>query len=61
MTPKFKCHYCEEHEYDIIQKEGKNHVWESHSYKIVKSKCCGKEYSIDYLYLHEGKTVLHSR
>jgi len=50
-TPKFKCHYCDKTEY--VHSENNN--------KIIIAECCWREYSVDYLYLHEGKTLLHTR
>ncbi len=47
-TPKFKCEYCNKTEYTIKD-------------NIVIANCCKREFSIDYLYLHIGKTLLHSR
>lgn len=45
---KFKCEYCNKTEYKIEN-------------NIVISKCCNRKYSIDYLYLHIWKTLLHTR
>jgi len=61
--PKFKCHYCNCNEYDIVEKEYTNHVWEKYKQNIVVSKCCWDEFSIDYLYLHCDKhsETLYSR
>ena len=47
-TPQFKCEYCNKKEYTLKD-------------NIVTSKCCNRKYSVDYLYLHEGKTLLYSR
>ena len=49
--PKFKCEYCNKTEY--THSENNNN--------IIIADCCSREFSIDYLYLHIGKTLLHSR
>jgi len=60
-TPKFKCHQCNKTDYTIKDWIKTNFVWEEFKYKYVEATCCKKQFSIDYLYLHEWKTLLHSR
>lgn len=46
--PKFKCESCNKKEYTLES-------------NIVTAKCCWKEFSIDYLYLHEWRDLKHTR
>ena len=58
---KFTCHQHNKNWWIVQQWIKENRVWEKFNYEYIISKCCKKEYSIDYLFTHQWKTLLHSR
>lgn len=69
MKYKFRCEQCYWSENDYKNSESytrefwikENRVWEKFKYQYILSKCCKKQFSIDYLTLHNTRTLLHSR
>jgi len=58
---KFTCHQHDRKWYMVQQGIKENRAWEQFKYEYIISKCCRKEYSIDMLFLHQSKTLLHTK